>query len=170
MTTTTTTTTPAPATGGDGDTAGWAPRIGLKERLPAAYRALASADAAVSAAGHLEPALLDLVKLRASQLNGCAYCLDMHARDLRAEGESQQRLDVLPAWREVPLFNERERAALALTEAITRVGDTHVPDEVVDAARTVFDEDELAQLVFEIIVINAWNRLAVTDRLPFPAA
>lgn len=77
---------------------------------------------------------------------------------------------MLSAWREVPLFSERERAALALTEAITRVGDTHVPDDVVDAARAVFDEDELAQLVFEIVVINAWNRVAVTDRLPFPAA
>jgi AhpD family alkylhydroperoxidase len=166
MTTTTTATTTPSADGTDG----WVPRIGLKERFPAAYRALASVDATVSAAGHLEPELLDLVKLRASQLNGCAYCLDLHSRDLRAKGESPQRLDVLSAWREVPLFSDRERAALALTEAITRVGDTHVPDDVVDAARAVFDEDELAQLVFEIVVINAWNRVAITDRLPFPAA
>ncbi|MFO7280257.1 MAG: carboxymuconolactone decarboxylase family protein [Thermoanaerobacterales bacterium] len=166
MTTTTTATTTPPADAAEG----WVPRIGLKERFPAAYRALAAVDATVSAAGHLEPELLDLVKLRASQLNGCAYCLDLHSRDLRDRGESPQRLDVLSAWREVPLFSERERAALALTEAITRVGDTHVPDDVVDAARAVFDEDELAQLVFEIVVINAWNRVAVTDRLPFPAA
>jgi AhpD family alkylhydroperoxidase len=118
----------------------------------------------------LEESLRNLIKQRASQINGCAYCLDMHAKDARAAGDSQQRYDVLQAWREVNLFSERERAALALTEAITLVADGHVPDEVVDAARQHFDDRELAELVFTIVVINAWNRIAITARMPLPPA
>jgi len=118
----------------------------------------------------LDPILANLMKQRASQLNGCAYCLDMHAKESRAVGEDQQRLDVLAAWREVDLFTDRERAALALTEAITLVADGHVPDEVIDAAREHFDDRELAELVFAVVVINAWNRIAITARMPLPPA
>jgi AhpD family alkylhydroperoxidase len=118
----------------------------------------------------LDPILANLMKQRASQLNGCAYCLDMHAKESRAVGDDQQRLDVLAAWREVDLFTDRERAALALTEAITLVADGHVPDEVIDAAREHFDDRELAELVFAVVVINAWNRIAITARMPLPPA
>jgi len=118
----------------------------------------------------LDPILANLMKQRASQLNGCAYCLDMHAKESRAVGEDQQRLDVLAAWREVDLFTDRERAALALTEAITLVADGHVPDEVIDAAREHFDDREVAELVFAVVVINAWNRIAMTARTPLPPA
>jgi alkylhydroperoxidase family enzyme len=100
-------------------------------------------------------------------VNGCAYCLDMHAKDLRAGGEDQQRLDVLPAWREVGLFSERERAALALTEAATRLTDGPVSDEVYAAAAAQFSDVELAELLWTITVINAWNRLGATAR-PWP--
>ncbi|HEX6420367.1 MAG TPA: carboxymuconolactone decarboxylase family protein [Acidimicrobiales bacterium] len=150
-------------------TATAAPRIDLSRPWPPGYLAMLAFDRAVGATG-LEQSLLDLVKQRASQINGCAYCMDMHAKDARAAGESQQRLDVLPAWREVPLFSERERAALALTEAITLVADTHVPDEVVAGAQAHFSPEELAQLVFNIVVINAWNRISVTARSPLPPA
>ena len=93
----------------------------------------------------------------------------MHAKDARAAGESHQRLDVLPAWAEVPLYTDREKAALALTEAITLVADTHVPDDVVDAAWVHFSDSELAALVFHVVAINAWNRIAITARMPLPA-
>jgi AhpD family alkylhydroperoxidase len=118
----------------------------------------------------LDPILTNLMKQRASQLNGCAFCLDMHAKESRAVGEDQQRLDVLATWREVDLFSERERAALALTEAITLVADGHVPDDVIDAAREHFDDRELTELVFAVVVINAWNRIAITARTPLPPA
>jgi len=146
-----------------------APRINLLRAWPEGYEAMRALDRAVSTSG-IEPSLYTLIKLRASQINGCAYCLDMHAKEARHEGESQQRLDVLPAWREVGLYSERERAALALTEAVTLVADGHVPDEVVDAARPHFSEDELARLVMAIVVINGWNRIAITARIPLPPA
>jgi len=149
----------------DSATAG--PRLDLSGPWPAGYRAMLAFDQAVGTAD-LEQSLLDLVKQRSSQINGCVYCLDMHAKEARAAGESQQRLDVLVAWREAPLFSERERAALALTEAITLVADTHVPDDVVAEARAHFSPEELVQLVFHIVVINAWNRIAVTARAPLP--
>jgi AhpD family alkylhydroperoxidase len=117
----------------------------------------------------LEESLRNLIKQRASQINGCAYCLDMHAKDARAAGESPQRLDVLSAWDEVPIYTDREKAALALTESITLIADTHVPDEVVEAARVHFSEEELAALVFHVVTINAWNRIAITARTPLPA-
>jgi AhpD family alkylhydroperoxidase len=143
------------------------PRVDIAGAWPAGYEAMLAFDGAVGKSG-LETSLLNLVKQRASQINGCAFCLDMHAKDARAAGESQQRLDVLQAWREVPLFTERERAALALTEAVTLVADGHVPDEVVDAARAQFSPEELSQLVFTAVVINAWNRIAITSRAPLP--
>jgi AhpD family alkylhydroperoxidase len=145
------------------------PRLDLKGPWPAGYRAMLAFDMAVGESD-LEESLRNLVKQRASQINGCAFCLDMHAKEARAAGESQQRLDVLQAWREVPFFTEREQAALALTEAITLVADTHVPDDVVDRARLHFAPDELAQLVFQIVTINAWNRIAITSRAVVPPA
>jgi AhpD family alkylhydroperoxidase len=112
----------------------------------------------------LEPPLLHLVKLRPSQVNGCAYCIDMHWKDLRALGENEQRLYGLDAWRESPYYTDRERAALAWTEAVTRVADSQVPDELYETVRPHFNVKELADLTFAIAAINAWNRLAIASR------
>ena len=114
----------------------------------------------------IESSLLLLVQTRASQIYGCAYCLDMHTQDARAEGESEQRLYLLSAWREAPFYSERERAALEWTEAVTLVADTHVPDEVYERVRPHFTDEELANLTFAITVINSWNRLNVAFRTP----
>lgn len=116
----------------------------------------------------LEASLLELVKTRASQINGCAYCLEMHTRDARELGESEERLYLLNAWRESPLYTARERAALAWTEALTLIAETHAPDEVYEEARTQFSEAELANLSLAIGVINVWNRLAVGFRYLHP--
>jgi AhpD family alkylhydroperoxidase len=112
----------------------------------------------------LEPGLLDLVKTRVSQINGCAYCLDMHTKDARARGEAEQRLYALDAWRETPFFSERERAGLAWAETVTRVAETHVPDEAFEHARQHFTEKELVDLTLAIVAINDWNRLAIAFR------
>lgn len=112
----------------------------------------------------LESTLVHLVKLRASQLNGCAYCLDMHWKDLRAAGDTEQRLYSLDAWRECSFYTARERAALAWTEAVTQIADAHVPDVVYDEVRTVLDEKTLADLTLAVATINAWNRLAIAGR------
>jgi len=112
-----------------------------------------------------EERLANLVKTRASQVNGCAYCVDMHWKDARAAGETEERLYSLSMWRESPLYEEHERAALALAEAITLVADSHVPDEVWERAEAHFGEDELAQLIFTISAVNAWNRLMITARV-----
>jgi len=112
----------------------------------------------------LEESLLTLIMLRASQINGCAYCLDMHWKDLRALGESEQRLYSLDAWRESPYYSGRERAALAWTEAVTRVSETHVPDEVYDEVKKHFSEKELADLTLAVATINMWNRLLIAGR------
>ena len=130
-----------------------------------AFQAMLSLGKAVEASG-LERSLLELVKVRASQINGCAYCLDMHTKDARVLGETEQRLYALNAWRETPFFSDRERAALEWTEAITRVADTHVPDDVYERVRQLFDERELVALTLAAVAINAWNRLAVTFRAP----
>ena len=114
----------------------------------------------------LEPNLLDLVRTRASQLNGCAYCLDMHSKDLRARGESEQRIYLLDAWREAPFYSDRERAALAWTEAVTLLPGHEVSDAVYDEARQHFSEEELANLTLAIVAINGWNRLNVAFRTP----
>ncbi|MFC3230943.1 carboxymuconolactone decarboxylase family protein [Marinibaculum pumilum] len=116
----------------------------------------------------LDPALVHLVKLRASQINGCAYCIHMHAREARADGETAERLDLLPAWRESSLYTERERAALAWTEALTRLAETGAPDADYEAARSAFDEAELVKLTVLIGTINVWNRLAVGFRKAHP--
>jgi AhpD family alkylhydroperoxidase len=112
----------------------------------------------------LEASLLELVKMRASQINGCAFCLDMHSKDARAAGETEQRLYLLSAWREAPFYTPRERAALAWTEALTSVADGHVPDEVYAEAREHFGEKELVDLSLAVVAINGWNRLAVGFR------
>jgi AhpD family alkylhydroperoxidase len=109
----------------------------------------------------LAPELLDLIYLRASQINGCAYCIDMHTKDLRAGGETEQRLYLLDAWREAPFYSDRERAALAWTEAVTRVTEGHVPDEVYEQARAQFSQEGLANLTLAIVSINSWNRLNI---------
>jgi AhpD family alkylhydroperoxidase len=132
------------------------------------YRALGQLGRAVRDSG-LEAPLLELVKIRASQLNGCAYCVDRHATDARLQGESEQRLYALSAWRETPFFSPRERAALAMTEAVTLIA-THPPQAVVEEAASVFSPDELSRLLYAIIAINAFNRLAVTTGAPDPGS
>ena len=139
-------------------------RITLGKVARESYRALSALDDTVD----LDPALRDLVKLRASQINGCAFCVDMHSRDALAGGEDERRVWAVAVWREAPFFDERERAALALTEAMTRLPDAGVPDDVYDEAARHFDEHELGQLMFAIITINAWNRVAVPTHLPLP--
>jgi AhpD family alkylhydroperoxidase len=118
----------------------------------------------------LEHSLLELVKTRASQINGCAFCLEMHTREARAGGETEARLYLLPAWRESPLYTERERAALAWTESLTLVSENHVPDEVYEQARSQFSEAELVKLTLAVTVINGWNRFAVAFRALHPVA
>jgi AhpD family alkylhydroperoxidase len=141
----------------------------MEERLhyakvsPLGYHAMLGLEKYLEQSG-LETGLLHLIKLRASQINGCAYCLDMHWKDLRAIGEQEQRLYSLDAWRECPYYTDRERAALAWAESVTHVADTHVPDEVYEEARKQFTEKELADLTFAIATINAWNRLAIAGR------
>ena len=117
-----------------------------------------------------DPKLRELVRIRASQINGCAYCVDMHTKDARAIGETEQRIYALPAWRETPFFDARERAALALTEAVTLVARDHVPVEVFDAAAAELSEDELGALISLIVGINAWNMLAVATRAWVPGS
>jgi AhpD family alkylhydroperoxidase len=139
------------------------PRIVYAEVAPAGMAAMFSLENYVRQCG-IDPALLELAKLRASQINGCAYCLDMHTKDARARGESEQRLYAVVVWRETPFFSERECAALAWTEAVTQVSYQHVPDEVYELARQHFSEKELVDLTLAIIVINGWNRLAISFR------
>jgi AhpD family alkylhydroperoxidase len=136
-------------------------RIAAGALAPAVYRAMAAFDRSID----LDPVLRELIKIRASQINGCAYCLDMHTRAARAAGEDERRLATLAAWREAPFFTERERAALALTDAVTRLGEHGVTDEVWIAAAAHFDEPELAQVVWAIAAINSWNRIAVATHL-----
>jgi AhpD family alkylhydroperoxidase len=112
----------------------------------------------------LEPSLMELVKMRASQINGCAFCIDMHSREAMAKGETAQRLFLLDAWREAPLYTEREQAALAWTEAVTLITDGHVPDEVFEQARQQFSEEELVELNLAVVAINGWNRFAIPFR------
>ncbi len=138
-------------------------RLDPRRTAPAVYRAMLALEAAVRATG-LESNLLDLVKLRASQINGCAYCIDMHSKDLRAEGESEERLYLLDAWRESPNYSDRERAALAWTEAVTLIADGHVPDELYNEVRQQFSEDDLVKLTLALVAINGWNRFAIAFR------
>ncbi|HET6911237.1 MAG TPA: carboxymuconolactone decarboxylase family protein [Mycobacteriales bacterium] len=135
---------------------------------PKAHQAVFAMERYVRDSG-LDPRLYELVKIRASQLNGCAFCLDMHSRDARAAGEDQRRLDVLSAWREAPeLFTARERAAFALAEAVTRIGDGGVPDPVWREVADQFDEPGIVHLLMAVATINVWNRLAVATHQELP--
>ena len=139
------------------------PRIDYRKIAPEAVQALWALER-YARTSKIERPLLELVKLRASMINGCAYCVDMHSKGARALGESEQRLYALSVWREAPFFTPRERAALAWTEAVTKVGSGHVADEVYRLAREHFDERQLVDLTMTIIAINAWNRLVIAFR------
>jgi AhpD family alkylhydroperoxidase len=142
-------------------------RLNPHQVAPDAMKSIAGLETYVHNSG-LEPLLIDLVKTRASQINGCAYCIHMHTRDARVRGETEERLYLLSAWRESPLYTERERAALAWTEAVTLVSQTHVPDEVYAEVRKQFAEDELVKLTHLVATINAWNRIAISFRSVHP--
>ncbi len=143
-------------------------RLNPYQAAPEAMKAMTGLDGAIESSG-LEPSLIDLVKTRASQINGCAFCLHMHTREARGRGESETRLYLLDAWRESPLYTERERAALAWTEAVTLVAQTHVPDAVYDEVKRHFAEGELVKLTLLVATINAWNRIAISFRSVHPA-
>jgi AhpD family alkylhydroperoxidase len=138
-------------------------RIDAMTVSPDGYKAMLGVERYLRGSG-LDHGLLHLIKLRASQINGCAYCIDMHWKDARAGGEGEQRLYGLDAWRESPYYSERERAALEWTEALTLISDTHAPDAAYDALRSQFNEKEIADLTLAIATINAWNRLAIAMR------
>jgi AhpD family alkylhydroperoxidase len=138
-------------------------RMDYQKAAPGGVRALLEMEHYLTTCG-LEQSLMDLVKLRASQINGCAYCIDMNSKDLRAQGESEQRLYELDAWQETPFYTERECAALLWAEAVTRVADTHVPDAVYEQVRQQFTESEPANLTFVIAAINVWNRILISSR------
>ena len=139
-------------------------RINYARIAPGVYEAMDALDRYIQTCG-LERSLVTLIQLRASQINGCAYCLDMHWKDLRAIGEHEQRLYSLDAWRECPYYTDRERAALEWTEAVTRIAAGHASDEVHELVRSHFNEKELADLTLTIAGINAWNRLSIAARL-----
>jgi AhpD family alkylhydroperoxidase len=138
-------------------------RLDFRKASPPADKAMMGLHGFVRNCG-LDHSLLELVKLRASQLNGCAHCIDMHTKELRADGESEQRLYLLDAWRESPFYSDRERAALAWTEAVTLVTDGHVPDDVYETARAQFSEEELVNLTMALVAINGANRLNIAFR------
>lgn len=140
------------------------PRIDYLKTARGIYEAMLGLERYLHSSSEVEEPLLDLIKLRVSQINGCAYCIDMHWKDLRATGESEQRLYGLDAWEESPYYTPRERAALAWAESVTKVSETHVPDTVYEAARREFSETELADLTLGIVAINSWNRLAIAAR------
>jgi AhpD family alkylhydroperoxidase len=138
------------------------PRIDLSHIPPAAYKAVLGLEQYVR--GNVDGTIVHLVKIRASQINGCAYCIDMHTKDARAAGETEQRIYSLDAWRETPFYSDKERAALALTEAVTLIREGHVPDALYEEARSHFNETEIMNLTLAIATINVWNRLAITFR------
>jgi AhpD family alkylhydroperoxidase len=143
------------------------PRLNPHRTAPAMMKGLSALDSVVQSGG-LEQSLVELVKIRASQINGCAYCLHLHTRDARAGGESEARLYLLDAWRDSPLYTDRERAALAWSEAVTLVAQTHVPDAAYDEARNHFDDEELVKLTLLVATINVWNRIAISFRSVHP--
>ncbi|HEU5228843.1 MAG TPA: carboxymuconolactone decarboxylase family protein [Ktedonobacteraceae bacterium] len=138
-------------------------RLDHTKAAPGVYRAMGQLEHYVRNCG-LESSLIELIKMRASQINGCAYCLDMHTKDARAAGESEQRLYLLSAWREAPFYSERERAALEWTEALTLIAENDVSDELYNRVKPHFTDEELANLSLAIITINGWNRLAISFR------
>ena len=139
------------------------PRMDYRKYAPEALKAMLGLEEYISSCG-LDRGLIHLIKMRASQINGCAFCIDMHSIDARALGETEQRLYALDAWRETPFFSDRERAALEWTEAITRVSETHVPDEIYEVAKKYFSEKEIMDLTIVATTINTWNRLAISTR------
>jgi AhpD family alkylhydroperoxidase len=139
------------------------PRLNYREIAPDGFKAMAGLEQYLRRSS-IEPALLHLVKLRASQINGCAYCIDMHSKDARRGGETEQRLYCLSAWRECPFYSDRERAAFEWTEAVTLITDGHVPDEVFERVRPHFSDKELVDLNYAVAAINAWNRIAIPFR------
>lgn len=139
------------------------PRLNYSKITPEGIEGLSKLEGYVRKSG-LEHSLLELVKLRASQLNGCAYCIDMHTKDARTSGESEQRLYGVSAWHEAPFYTDRERAGLAWAEAVTLISQDHVPDEIYAEARTHFSEKELVDLTLAVVAINSWNRLAISFR------
>lgn len=141
------------------------PRLNYMKAAPQGLAAFRHLQAYVDQCG-LEASLLELVKTRASQINGCAYCIDMHTKDARAAGESEQRLYALSVWHEAPFYSERERAALAWTEALTHIADGSIEDELYEEVRQHFSEKEIADLSLAVIAINGWNRLAIPFRTP----
>jgi AhpD family alkylhydroperoxidase len=142
--------------------------MNFQQAAPDTVKALMALETQVQASG-LEQSLIELVKTRASQINGCAFCINMHTLDARKHGETEQRLYLLDAWREAPVYSERERAALAWTEAVTLIAKTHAPDDVYDEVRKHFSEAETVNLTMLIATINAWNRLAISFRAVPPA-
>ena len=139
------------------------PRINIANVSPDAYKAMSGLERYVRQSG-LETSLLELVRLRASQINACAYCIDMHTKDARAAGETEQRLYALNAWRETPFYTPRERAALEWTEALTQIATSGAPDDVFERVRSHFTESELVNLTMAIVGINGWNRIAISFR------
>lgn len=143
------------------------PRMNYYEAAPDTLNALRALEAQLQASG-LERSLIELVKTRASQINGCAYCINMHTQDARKHGETEQRLYLLNAWRESPAYTDRERAALAWTEAVTLISETHAPDDLYEAVRAQFSETETVNLTMLIATINVWNRIAISFRAVHP--
>ena len=139
------------------------PRMNFQQAAPDTVKALIALETQIQSSG-LEQSLIELVKTRASQINGCAYCINMHTQDARKHGETEQRLYLLNAWREAPGYSDRERAALAWTEAVTLISDTHAPDDLYDEVRAQFSDAETVNLTMLIATINAWNRLAIAFR------
>ena len=139
-------------------------RLEAQKASPAAYQAMLGLEMFVRKQSKLEPALIQLVKMRASQINGCAYCIDMHTKDARAGGETEQRLYALSAWRDTPFYTPRERAALEWTEALTLISESDIPDSLYETVREQFTEAEIVNLSMAIITINGWNRLAIPFR------
>jgi AhpD family alkylhydroperoxidase len=143
------------------------PRMNFYQAAPETIKALSAVEAQIAASG-LEKSLIELVKTRASQINGCAFCINMHTQDARKLGETEQRLYMLSAWRESPLYTDRERAALAWTDAVTLIADTHAPDDLYEELRAHFSEAEMVNLTMLIGAINAWNRIAISFRAIHP--
>ncbi|WP_040949493.1 carboxymuconolactone decarboxylase family protein [Gorillibacterium massiliense] len=141
-------------------------RMNHREVNPAGFQALLKLEDAAKKMG-LEPVLFELIKIRASQINGCAYCVDMHTTDLRKMGETEQRLNLVVVWQESPVFTPRERAALALTEAVTRISEAGVPQDLYNEVNRHFTESEIVSLIMAINAINCWNRIAITTGM-FP--
>jgi AhpD family alkylhydroperoxidase len=143
------------------------PRMNYYQAAPDTIKALVALEEQIQASG-LEKSLIELVKTRASQINGCAFCINMHTQDARKQGETEQRLYLLNAWHESPLYTDRERAALAWTEALTLIAETHAPDDLYEGVRAHFSETETVNLTMLIGAINAWNRLAIAFRAVHP--